>query len=269
MAKPDHFQYGLSKEIVAEFDHIARYGGSRGGVFHDFLRMFAAALTGGRDEPAYLDTVKRYTGDAGGERACDRIARAAGKVLDWYAEHPGGDLLGDIFQGGITYGEHGQFFTPEAVCELMSLLTEDGPPAAPAEPAARTEPLRVADPASGSGRILLTRAKRDKAALYFGFDVDERCVLMTALNLAFAGVRGCSVHCNSLTLESWNGWRFGWDGVGLLRRMTRAECLAVVSSSAPDPAPPRQPDPVPVPVTTLTPARSRGSSAHTLFDNVE
>lgn len=26
------------------------------------------------------------------------------------------NILGDLFQGGITYGEAGQYFTPEAVC---------------------------------------------------------------------------------------------------------------------------------------------------------
>ncbi len=26
------------------------------------------------------------------------------------------DFLGDLFQDGITYGEAGQYFTPESVC---------------------------------------------------------------------------------------------------------------------------------------------------------
>ena len=26
------------------------------------------------------------------------------------------DILGNLFQGAITYGETGQYFTPEAVC---------------------------------------------------------------------------------------------------------------------------------------------------------
>ncbi len=50
------------------------------------------------------------------------------------------DILGDIFQGGVTHGENGQFFTPESITQLLAQMTAD--------PSAKT----VCDPAVGSGK---------------------------------------------------------------------------------------------------------------------
>jgi type I restriction-modification system DNA methylase subunit len=89
------------------------------------------------------------------------------------------DVLGDLFQGAITYGENQQVLTPEPVARLMARLAtgefvlEEG-----------RRPT-VCDPCCGSGRMLLAVAELHGDWEFFGQDIDLRCVRMTALNLAF------------------------------------------------------------------------------------
>lgn len=231
----DFFSIAASKPIVEELDAVARTRSSRVSVFHDWLRMIAAALTGGREESWYLETVKRYTG--GKDDAPKRLANAWGAAHAWMRVNPFGDILGDIFQGGITRGEAGQFFTPNALCEVMATLAAGDLP----ERTADAEPLKIADPACGSGRTLLAFARSRPNELYFATDVDERCVLMTAINLAVNGVVGAVVHGNTLSLDVWGGWLAGFDGVGYLRRLTPDEAYRCIASGdrikRPAPAP--------------------------------
>lgn len=240
----DHFTEPEAKAVAAELDVLARARSTRAAVFADFLRMAAAALSGGRAEDVYMEAVKRYLDPDGGERGCDRIARLFGRVVGWYTLNPFGDLLGDVFQGGVTFGEHGQFFTPASLCDTMARMTF-------VPPADGQPPLRVADPACGSGRTLLAFARLHPAGYYFGTDVDGRCADMAAINLALAGCRGAVVHGNTLAMTARGGWRVGFDGVGFLRPMDRAEAEGLLAgpfaNAVPPPAPPAGVDPPPAP----------------------
>jgi hypothetical protein len=109
----------LCPETKPVFDLIEeasrRSGVSRGQAFEDFVHMSLCALSGGQMEEQYVATVKKHSEGKKGNRGCDSIARAFGTLVD-AMEKTRLDILGDIFQGGITYGESGQFMTPEAVC---------------------------------------------------------------------------------------------------------------------------------------------------------
>ncbi|MBI3822041.1 MAG: SAM-dependent DNA methyltransferase [Planctomycetes bacterium] len=39
------------------------------------------------------------------------------------SEETRADILGDLFQGGIAYGQRGQVFTPAPICDLMAQLS--------------------------------------------------------------------------------------------------------------------------------------------------
>lgn len=77
--------------------------------------MTVCSLSGGQMEEQYRSTVAKHTAGKQGRRGCDSIAHAFGSLVD-AMEKTRKDILGDMFQGGITYGESGQFMTPEEMC---------------------------------------------------------------------------------------------------------------------------------------------------------
>jgi len=206
MAK-EQFSIAASQGIVDLFDRASSQTGlSRGQVFDDFLTFSRCALAGQTMEDEYLETVaKGYARGEEGRRGIDTITHAFASLVNAMDE-TGQDILGDIFTGAITYGEHGQFFTPDSVCDLMGALTV---------PAARTdEPKSMCDPACGSGRMLLSVAKHQPHWEFVGQDVDHRAAQMTAINLGLNGLRGWAVWQNTLTLECHRVYKIGFNRFG-------------------------------------------------------
>ena len=163
-------------------------------------------------EEEYLQTVaKGYDKGEEGKRGIDYVAKAFGSLVT-AMEETGQDVLGDIFTGGITYGERGQFFTPDAVCELMAELTTGGD---------GEEPRSVNDPACGSGRFLLSVGKKHPSWEFVGQDVDHRCAQMTAINLGLNGLKGWAVWQNTLSLECHRVYRVGFNlSGGVIREVS-------------------------------------------------
>jgi hypothetical protein len=199
----EHFTLAASREILTDIDAAARAAGlSRGQAFDDFLTLIRCSLAGGTMEEEYLTTVRKgYDKGEEGCRGIDQIAKTFGKLV-FAMEETGQDVLGDIFTSGITYGEGGQFFTPDPVCQLMAELTIPGDEQA-------GEPKIVNDPACGSGRLLLAVAKKHPNWEFVGQDTDHRCAQMTAINLGLHGLRGWAVWQNTLSLECYRVYRIG------------------------------------------------------------
>lgn len=212
-------QYGVprhkaSKDIMAVLDLVARTRSSRETVFRDWLAMMTCALTAGQMEDEYLRTVGRYTETSHGKRGVDHLAECWGKLLVHYTQHPFDDILGDLFQGGITYGEHGQFFTPPEICALMVRMVDFDHAKADEESGTiafdQDKPLRICEPCCGSGRMVLEYAKWAKRPCIFTcVDMDARCAMMCAINLALHNQYGWVIHGNTLSLECWGGWKVG------------------------------------------------------------
>jgi len=203
----EYFFHAASKGIVDIFDQASRQTGlSRGQVFEDFLTFTRCSLAGQTMEDEYLATVaKGYDKGDQGNRGIDTIVKAFGELV-LAMDETKGDILGDIFTGAITYGEHGQFFTPDSVCDLMGAL---------AIPTEQTEePKTVCDPACGSGRTLLSVAKHQPHWEFTGQDVDHRATQMTAINLGLNGIRGWAVWQNTLTLECHRVYKIGFNLAG-------------------------------------------------------
>lgn len=206
MAK-EFFTIPASKTLVELFDQTARQTGhARGRVFTDFLTVSKCALAGQTMEAEYHATIEQgYTDGPKGKRGIDTLAQGFAMLVN-AMEETQADVLGDIFQGAITYGENGQFFTPDSVCDLMVSMTV---------PAERTdEPNSVCDPACGSGRQLLAVAKHQPHWELIGQDIDHRAVMMTAINLGLNGLRGWAVHQNTLTLEVHRVYKIGFNLAG-------------------------------------------------------
>lgn len=109
------------------------------------------------------------------------------------------DPLGELFMQSISMGHNGQYFTPEPLCSMMSVMTigdalEDG--------------QRILDPACGSGRMLLAAAKRNRQARFYGADLDITCCKMALLNMLLNSLTGEIAHMNSLSNDFYTGYKF-------------------------------------------------------------
>lgn len=199
----EQFTLAASKGVLQHLDIAADKAGlSRGQTFEDFLTFVRCSLAGQTMEEEYLKTVaKGYAKGDVGKRGIDSIVKAFG-MLVMAMEETKQDVLGDIFTGGITYGERGQFFTPNSICQLMAELTTEN----------TGEGLQtVNDPACGSGRFLLSVGKKHPSWEFVGQDVDHRCVQMTAINLGLNSLKGWAVWQNTLTLECHRVYRIGFN----------------------------------------------------------
>jgi len=145
----EQFLYPETKPVFDLVEETFRRSGvSRAQAFEDFLHM-SLCLTGGQLEELYLATVKKHSEGPQGKRGCDSIAHAFGTLVN-QMEDTRKDILGDLFQGGITYGEAGQYLTPEPICQMIAAMTvseDEG-----------SNKKSVCDPCCGSGRMLLAVA---------------------------------------------------------------------------------------------------------------
>ena len=143
-------------------------------------------------EEEYLQTIERHKAGQKGRRGVDKLAEMFATVVE-ATEKTRADILGDLFQGSITYGEKGQFLTPEPICEMMAIMN------LPEEKTGLDGRRAVNDPCCGSGRMLLAAAKIQPNWQFVGQDVDLRCVQMTAINLALRNHYGHVIQGNSLS----------------------------------------------------------------------
>lgn len=253
----EFFSYPDTQKLFTLLEEAShRSGVSRGQAFEDFLVMSVCALSGQRMEEEYLQTVQKHTAGKPGKRGCDSISRMFGELvaaMEQDTRDEMKDILGDLFQGAITYGEAGQFLTPIPICNLMAELTinqstadANPDPTSPLEADALPDTAKesvspqgspyarrtVHDPCSGSGRMLLAAARINRYWEFFGQDVDLRCVRMTALNLAFRNLYGYVIWGNTLALEQKLVYRTGFDGCGFLRQIPIELCPALVQRAA-------------------------------------
>ncbi len=226
----EQFQYAETKPVFELIDEASRRSGvSRAQAFEDFLHMSVCSLSGGEMEEQYLETVKKHTEGKPGKRGCDSIAHAFAALVD-SMEKTRYDILGDLFQGAITYGEAGQFLTPEPICQVMAAMTirdsacEAG------------EKKTVFDPCCGSGRMLLAAADIQPHWEFIGQDVDLRCVRLTAINLALRNLYGYVIWGNSLGFEKKLVYRTGFNLRGVILEVPIENCPAPVQRSAVSPS---------------------------------
>lgn len=199
----EDFAIAASKDVLGHIDRAADKAGlSRGEGFADFLTFVLCSFAGQTMEEEYLQTVEKgYATGKKGKRGIDEIEKAFAQLIV-AMEVTKKDVLGDIFTGGITYGERGQFFTPDAICDVMAELTIGD---------TDEDSKSIIDPACGSGRALLSVGKMHPNWEFTGQDVDHRCTQMTAINLGLNGLRGWAVWQDTLALECYRVYRIGFN----------------------------------------------------------
>ena len=193
------------------FDNLGqRYGLHE--VFSDFLTMLICAFSQGRMEKQYLETIRKY--DKG---HANIFAEAlASLVIEMTGPDGAGfvDVLGEFYEKNLSFGRNGQFFTPQPICDMMvQLMSPDG------------FKKRVADPACGSGRMLMAVAKINRYALFYGADNDINCARMAVINLCLNSMFGEIAWMNSLTNQFYGGWEIfpTFKGIPCIRAISEKE----------------------------------------------
>src|ERR1041385_5794122 len=166
-------------------------------VFDDFLTMTICSLsqnplTGkSHYEDQYLETIARYKDDPLRFNFPKMFACLVNEMDDRVTSESGNDVLGEFYSEHLYRMGGTQIFTPWPVCKFMATSV-----ATISEEADSGKPLRILDPACGSGRMLVVGAMViGREHSYYGIDVDHLCVKMAVVNLFLNGVFHSEVLC--------------------------------------------------------------------------
>ena len=208
------------KEIIKRIDS-ASYGIDKHKFISDVFECGAIAISNALDFTQNKEREERYRQIINGYPKPEQqlLSEVFGMiylllssvVYDDGAFH---DYLGELFmlcnQGNKTTG---QFFTPYHISHFMAKVAiDDGV----IEKTKDDEIISISDPCCGGGGMLiaaLDTLKNDYGVNYarncfiLGADIDIRCVHMTYLQLALAGVPAIVRHQNSLSFKLWSTWK--------------------------------------------------------------
>lgn len=180
-------------DIVRPLDELCVGGNTEFTVFTDWVDLMLTALMG--DDEAYLEVADAYDRDE-----LDLFVEAFA-TLRLETAKQGVDVLGDVYETmGLNSENFAQHFTPHSVSESMAEVQvstgqddDDGP-------------STIADPACGSGRLLLSASQLVDDSVCFGRDKDEVCAKMAVVNFCLFGIDGYVAHGDALTMETWGAW---------------------------------------------------------------
>lgn len=209
------------KETWNQLEAIHHFGYSYATIFNDFVDTILVSLLSLSDnleqpnfieklkankltgiyEDQYLQLVDKYKENKSkpqGERPIDYIAKAWG-ALQKETKELDEDILGEIYMTKVSFGEHGQFFTPMPVTNFMAQIVG-------------ATGKTVSDPCCGSGRMFLSMNKLNKDMFCIGVDLSSACAKMTALNMWLFDINADIYEGNSLTMKMSQLWRIRKGG---------------------------------------------------------
>ncbi len=205
---------------IMKFIDRSSYAVGKSKLISDVFACGALAISNLVDLQQYDKREEEYKRTMNGYQPKERelIAELFGMIFALlssvtYDDGVFGDYLGDLFmkcnQGNKNVG---QFFTPYHISHFMAsamLLKAD-------EEIKSKDIITIGDPCSGGGGMLMAALdvlKHDYGINYAAHcfmmagDLDIRCVHMTYLQLALAGVPAIVCHQNTLTNELWSVWK--------------------------------------------------------------
>lgn len=181
--------FSVFKELAYRWDYSV--------IFDDFLTLVMCCYAHGTEEETYFKTIKRYS-----KKELELFPKLMAEWLMMHSAHQTKykdqnvwfDSLGTFYElilSPMKSKAFGQFFTPEALCDILVQLTY--------EP--REERISISDPCCGSGRLLLAYdSMKPGFNVLTGADKDFICVKMTCLNLMVHGCVGEVYHMDTLDL---------------------------------------------------------------------
>lgn len=200
----ESFFYPETQPLFTKLEQISqRSGVSRGQAFEDSLTGIVCALAAETMEDEYLAMVERHKEGTRGRRGIDLMGEVMALLVNTM-ERCDGDILGDLFQSAISYGEAGQYLSPESVARLLAEMSVD-PDTRPTD----GRPVLINDPCCGTGRMLLEASNINPHAELVGTDIDARCANITSINLGLRGRYGWITCGNSLSGDMRFAYRIG------------------------------------------------------------
>jgi type I restriction-modification system DNA methylase subunit len=178
------------KLLLKEFEHYA-YGQSMHTAFTELLDWTLLPFKKFDSAEEQNQVLERY-------QTHPKVTQLV-KLLELIGEASEGfcDPMGELYQQAISSGHNGQYFTPEPICDMLSMMSGD----------TLQDGQKVLDPACGSGRMLLAAAKRNRFALFYGADLDNTCCKMALINMLLNSLTGEIAHLNSLSNEFFKGYK--------------------------------------------------------------
>ena len=180
------------KDIAKIFETLVYRGYDSKRLFNDWLDLIIFAFQ--RDDEHYLEIVNRYNNTHKlGNRDIDLFVDMFTLLVIKMEEKQYYDFLGEMYESCVSFGEHGQFFTPMCICEMMAQITG-------------SSLGKVSDPCSGAGRMALAHAKYFPNTTYVNQDIDIVCVKMCVLNMLLNGIESINIWGNTLLVEQNRTW---------------------------------------------------------------
>lgn len=239
------------KRMVALIDEAAHGGKTRWQVFSDFLTVNAISYANS-SSPTKDDTWQAR------ENEFHKIWRsyqqpvilaelAGGLIEAFQRDYPNyTDVLGTLFESLYIQDKwHGQFFTPQPLCEVTAMTFNVE---AAKETILKRGYIKIHEPASGGGAMLLAIINRLISAginpstqtLFVANDLDIRSVYMSYIQLSLAGVPAIVNHMDTLTLREisppWYTPVFHLDGwAQRLDLERRVDAMRAILSNNPKP----------------------------------
>ena len=205
-------------EILSDLDK-GSYRVGRHEFLSDVFKCGAIAISNKFDvknaekrEKEYLSIIKKYD-----KKMQTLIAEIFSKIfilLSGQIYYGFNDYLGELYMKSETSNSKaGQFFTPYSVSKLCAEMTIDE--GTVKEIIKNDSIITLNEPACGAGGMILAVADILYDRYNFNIsrnffaecsDIDERCVIMTYLQLSLVGIPAVIYQRNTLTMETYDRW---------------------------------------------------------------
>lgn len=197
MVKQSEVIQGTEKEFLNEFRKLC-YSRSSWQVWADLMAAIACSISNVADRSPehYESREKEYAQCIERLGSVEIPAKMLAIIVEALERNPEQDFLGEMYmQLNLGNHWHGQFFTPCAVCKMMSLITIGDTVRSKAED---RDYIAVSDPACGAGATLISAANTFKErginyqekVLFVGQDIDRVVGQMCYIQLSLLGCAG-------------------------------------------------------------------------------